>query len=62
MPVILPAEHWDRWLDPEQEPPQLRPLLVPAPETLLEVHPVSTKVNSVRHNEPELIHPVPLEE
>jgi Uncharacterized conserved protein len=62
MPVIVPPEHWDRWLDPDQEPARLRPLLIPAPETLLEVHPVSTKVNSVRNNEPELIRPVPLEE
>lgn len=63
MPVIVPASDWDRWLDPtEANPEDLLDLLVPAPEGLLEAHPVSPRVNSVRHNDPDLLRPVPLPE
>ncbi len=63
MPVILPARHWDRWLDPAQaDPAELMTLLVPAADELLEFHAVSSQVNSVRHNGPELIRPIPLTE
>ena len=51
MPVILPAAAWKRWLDPANADVEgLRKLLVPAPNTLLTMHPVSTDVNSVRNN------------
>lgn len=63
MPAILPAHHWDRWLDPDHaDPEELEALLVPAPDDLLEIHPVSSRVNSVRNNDAELIRPVPLPE
>ncbi len=29
MPVILPPEAWDAWLDPQREPEQVLPLLLP---------------------------------
>ncbi len=32
MPVILPPEQWDVWLDPQTDPAILQPLLVPAPD------------------------------
>ena len=59
MPALLPEPVWDTWLDRDNhDTEQLRSLLVPPPETLLETYEVSTEVNSVRNNSPELILPV----
>jgi putative SOS response-associated peptidase YedK len=59
MPVILPPEAWLPWLDPdEKDVGFLRSLLVPAPSGALDLYPVSSRVNSVRNNGPELIMPV----
>ncbi len=56
MPVILPASAWKTWLDPlNQELTELGGLLVPAPSSLLTMHPVSTEVNKVSSRGPELI-------
>jgi putative SOS response-associated peptidase YedK len=56
MPVILPPKAWDRWLDPqEQDLAVLGRLLVPAPASLLDLHPVSTEVNNVRNKGPHLV-------
>jgi putative SOS response-associated peptidase YedK len=61
MPVILPEERWPEWLDPDnQDVDALKKLLVPAPEGLLVMHPVSTSVNNVRNNGIELLDPVPV--
>ena len=61
MPVILPEERWPEWLDPDhQDVDALKQLLVPAPEDLLLMHPVSTSVNNVRNNGIELLDPVPV--
>ncbi|MDQ3738587.1 MAG: SOS response-associated peptidase [Actinomycetota bacterium] len=58
MPVILPASAWSQWLDPENHDFEaLKGLLVPAPDGLLMLHPVSFHVNSVSNNGPELIEP-----
>ena len=58
MPVILPEHHWARWLDrAEHDVAELSSLLLPAPDDLLHLHPVSTEVNSVRNNGPELVRP-----
>lgn len=47
MPVILPEETHDLWLDPHiQEKEQLLPLLKPYPAEEMEFYKVSTKVNS----------------
>jgi putative SOS response-associated peptidase YedK len=47
MPVILPPEAWDAWLDPTNEDTEaLVKLLVPAPADLLVARPVSTAVNA----------------
>jgi putative SOS response-associated peptidase YedK len=55
MPVILPESAWEQWLDPEEhDVDALASLLVPAPDALLEVYPVSTNVNNARNNGPEL--------
>ena len=60
MPVMLPPSAWEAWLDPENDDLEaLGKLLVPAPASLLELHPVSRAVNNVRDNGPELIEPAP---
>lgn len=56
MPVILPPEQWDIWLDRDvREPEAVRHLFVPFPATRIARRPVSTKVNSVRNNDPDNI-------
>ena len=56
MPVVLPAEAWERWLDPGvKDPSELRGLLVPCSSERLVAYPVSTLVNSVRNQGPALI-------
>lgn len=59
MPVVLPTDAWDEWLDPEHpDPHALRHLLVPAPEDALRRHAVSPEVNSPRRNHAGLLEPV----
>jgi putative SOS response-associated peptidase YedK len=59
MPVILAPEVWDTWLDEENhDTDALAALLVPAPDDLLELYPVSTAVSSVKNDGPELILPL----
>jgi putative SOS response-associated peptidase YedK len=59
MPVILPEEAWDAWLDPKNiDVDQLTELLVPYPAELLEAYPVDTLVNSVQNDGPDLIAPL----
>ncbi len=59
MPVILPPEAWDRWLDPTfHDMAVLSELFVPAPASLVDLHAVSPAVNNVRNRTSELIEPV----
>lgn len=56
MPLLLPADAWSTWLDPDV--PDVAQLLASPAEALLaslELRPVSTAVNSVRNNGPELV-------
>src|SRR3954469_13888668 len=63
MPLLVEPERYAAWLDPEStDPEDLRKLLVPAAPGRLDAFPVSTQVNSVRNNGPELVVPLPLEE
>lgn len=56
MPVALQPDLWDDWLDVgERDPETLQHLLNTAAEGTLSLQPVSTLVNSVRNNGPELI-------
>ena len=56
MPVILPPSEWETWLSPEQHDTELLgKLLVPAPDRLITMHPVSTDVNNVRNKGEHLI-------
>jgi putative SOS response-associated peptidase YedK len=57
MPVILQPQDFDLWLDPQvQKPELLQPLLRPCPEVAF--YPVSTYVNSPRHEGPRCIEPL----
>jgi putative SOS response-associated peptidase YedK len=59
MPVILPADEWDTWLDPDQDDLEmLGKLLVPAPNSAITIHAVGTEVNNVRNNGRQLLDPV----
>jgi putative SOS response-associated peptidase YedK len=63
MPVLLPPTVWQQWLDPDNHDLEsLSALLVPAPDDLLVMHPVSTAVNSVRNKGPELIELIDLDQ
>lgn len=57
MPVLLAPKVWDDWLASETAEDFLVSLLKPAPDDLLTTHPVSTAVNRVVNNSPELIRP-----
>ena len=59
MPVILPAESRDQWLDPEcRDLAKLAALLVPYPPGEMEAYEVSKAVNSPRVDGPQCIAPV----
>lgn len=59
MPVILPHENFDAWLDPaEQDPARLNQLLAPYPSEVMQAHPVSMLVNSPANESPDCVVPV----
>jgi len=56
MPVILDPVDYDQWLDPAlSDKERLKALLVPFSEDAMKVEPVSTRVNSVKHDDPECV-------
>ena len=64
MPLFLPRDRWDAWMNPElTEVAEIRALMdIPRPDVHLRYWPVSTMVNSIRNNGAELIAPVELGE
>ena len=56
MPVILRPEDYDRWLGVEPDP---RDLLRPFPPELMRMWPISTRVNSPKNDDADLLTPVP---
>jgi putative SOS response-associated peptidase YedK len=59
MPMVITRDHWADWLNPDNsEPGQLHATMLPAMAGGLTSHPVSTAVNFVRNNGPELIAPL----
>jgi putative SOS response-associated peptidase YedK len=59
MPVILPEEKEDFWLDPANEDKQgLLSVLAPYPSQEIELYPVSPQVNSPNNNSPRNIEPI----
>ena len=67
MPMVIRPDRWDAWLDAGRtDADELRSLLAPAMNagegtSRLVAYPVSTAVNNVRNNGPELREPLPAE-
>jgi putative SOS response-associated peptidase YedK len=59
MPMVIEPARWADWLDPAASSADaLHGLMTPAASVHLTTYPVSTEVNSVRHNGPGLIEPM----
>lgn len=58
MPMTIDREDWPAWLDPTVGSQQAEALLLPASAVSLDAYPVSTLVNSVRNNGPQLVEPL----
>lgn len=58
MPMTIAPADWAAWLDPGLGPDEATALLAPAAAVRLDAYPVSTLVNSVRNNGPELLAPM----
>ena len=58
MPVILPDDEYDRWLDPKADAGKLGELLKPYPAEEMTAFTVSTLVNSPRNESAACIDPV----
>ena len=59
MPVIVPPEAFDLWLDGANvDAVTASALIAPAPEDLLEAYPVSTAVNRTANDNAKLLEPV----
>ncbi|CAN5816214.1 SOS response-associated peptidase [soil metagenome] len=58
MPVILPSELYDPWLDPKNDDrEELLAMLQPYPAEQMTAHPVSRYVNKPANNDPSVIEP-----
>ncbi len=57
MPVILPSDAYDAWLDPDADREELGELMIPYEGDDLETYPVSRFVNSPRNNDERCIEP-----
>ncbi len=56
MPVIIDSEHYGSWLDAgQQRTNELASLLQPFTARLLDIEPVSKRVNSPKHDDPECL-------
>jgi putative SOS response-associated peptidase YedK len=59
MPVVLGPEAWPAWLGEEPaDARQLKAMVAPLPSEEMTCWPVSTRVGSVKNNDPSLIEPV----
>ena len=59
MPVVIPPEAFDRWLDPDETKfKEACELLKPAPDDLMEAYEVSPRVNKAANDDAENIVPV----
>lgn len=61
MPVILEPGDWDTWLDTRTSTKEARGLLKPAANALMEVVPISTRVNRVSEDDASLLEMVEVE-
>jgi putative SOS response-associated peptidase YedK len=56
MPVMLPSDSYDLWLDEDLRKQDLRrELLSPYPASVMSAYPVSTVINSPQHQGAELV-------
>jgi putative SOS response-associated peptidase YedK len=63
MPLFLPQDRWDRWLDVDTSEQELKSILnVSEPDSHLRFWPVDSRVNSIRNNGRELILPIDMGE
>jgi putative SOS response-associated peptidase YedK len=62
MPLVLPPDRWASWLDPTvKDAPSVHDLTEGLPAGRFAALPISTRVNSVRNDGPELLEPAPTE-
>lgn len=54
MPVIVHPDRWQTWLEPETDRETLLALTRPPPRDVLEIYPVSDRLNNVRNQGPEV--------
>ena len=57
MPVILPADAEEAWLDPQSDPDALRGLLRPLPDAQTALRPVNDAVNDANYDGPACLDP-----
>jgi putative SOS response-associated peptidase YedK len=57
MPVIVPTDAFDLWLDPNADGKLVQSLIAPAPDDLLETFEISSAVNRAANDGPALIVP-----
>jgi putative SOS response-associated peptidase YedK len=62
MPVFMPVQRWSDWLDPQSRDINrlINMMNIPEPDAGLIAKPVSSRVNVVANNGPELIIPIEL--
>jgi len=59
MPVIMPEDNWDAWLDPAHtDKESIKALMGVYPAELMAEYPVSTLVNKVQNNTADLLTPI----
>jgi len=52
MPVILPEQHWQRWISDEPDPADL---MKPFNSDMMTMWPIGSKVGNPRYNEPDIL-------
>src|SRR3954447_9119007 len=63
MPFVVPEDRWAEWLDPEgSDPDAVRALLQPPVPGRFVATAISTRVNAVSNNGPELLEPAPFDQ
>ncbi|MEN3377654.1 MAG: hypothetical protein V7604_3009 [Hyphomicrobiales bacterium] len=62
MPVIVPPQAFDFWLDPNVDAEMAAAVIAPAPDGLLESYSVSSAVNRTANDTPDLLDPLREEE
>jgi putative SOS response-associated peptidase YedK len=59
MPLIIAAEDYAAWLDPQKhDPVALKALVQPYPAGRMDAHPVSPRVNTPENDDPRLLEPL----